>query len=95
MRKATATQTTPTPTPTPAPEVDQAMVITAAEVLNVSEEFLDGAEAGYAVREAIRERTDKAKGFVAALFMRKNKEPKAKKEARVIPPHVLAMLGKK
>ncbi len=76
-------------------EINQAMVVTAAEVLNVSEEFLDGAESGYAVREAIRERTDKAKGFVAALFMRKPKEPKAPKEARVIPPHVLAMLAKK
>ena len=66
--------------------------VTAAEVLNVSEEFLDGAESGYAVREAIRERTDKAKGFVAALFMRKPKEAKA---PRIIPPHVLAMLAKK
>ena len=77
------------------PEIDQAMVVTAAEVLYVSEEFLDGAESGYAVREAIREKTDKAKGFVAALFMRKPKEPKEAKAPRVIPPHVLAMLAKK
>ena len=91
-KTATTTKTATTQT---APEVDQTMVITAAEALNVSEEFLDGAEAGYAVREAIRERTDKAKGFVAALFMRKNKEPKKPKEARVIPDHVLAMLANK
>lgn len=82
-------------TTAPKTAVETVEVITAAEVLNVSEEFLDGAETGYAVREAIRERTDKAKGFIAALFMRKPKEPKAPKEARVIPPHVLAMLGKK
>ena len=81
-----ATAKTQTQTQTPAPS--------AAEMLGVSEEFLDGAESGYAVREAMRERSDKVKGFFAGLLQR---QPKAKEERvpRTLPPHLAELIAKR
>ena len=84
MANAKTQTIAPIPAPTP----------TAAELLNVSEEFLDGAETGYAVREAMRERGDKVKGFFAGLLQR---QPKVKEERapRVLPPHLAELIAKR